>query len=119
MISTEPVDLTEDELTMDVLTAGLALAGDVPVLVVNEPIFVSGGENSHLRYNAWYPRWAYDSYRELLGRMAGIQEWSYLDLWDSISADEFTDSPVHLTPEGIEAAGSSFILPVIMEMANK
>jgi hypothetical protein len=28
--------------------------------------------------------------------------WDYLDLWDSIPPEEFTDTPVHLTPDGTE-----------------
>jgi hypothetical protein len=99
---TEPRDLTEDDLAFDVLAAGIARAGDVPVLLVNEPMFISDGQNSDLRYNFFYPRWAYDSYRQLLTQMAERQGWELLDLWDAISPDEFTDSPVHLTPQGVQ-----------------
>ncbi len=53
-----------------------------------------------LRYNSFYPRWAYDQYRELLAGAAEAGGWEYLDLWDAIPANEFTDTPVHLTPEG-------------------
>ncbi len=90
--------LTAVDLSFDVLRAGLARAGDVPVLVINEPIFISSGENSQLRYNLWYPRWAYDQYRALLAQEMEGQP--YLDLWDSVPPDEFTDSPVHLTATG-------------------
>jgi hypothetical protein len=31
---------------------------------------------------------------------ASENDWNYLDLWDSIAPEEFTDSPVHLTPNG-------------------
>ncbi len=96
----EPLALDETVLAFDVLQAGVTLAGDVPVVLVNEPIFVSEGENSDLRYNAWYPRWAYDEYRERLGQTATEQGWHYLDLWDAIPPAEFTDSPVHLTAAG-------------------
>jgi hypothetical protein len=96
----EPTPLTAENLTLDVLAAGIEAAGDVPVLIVNEPIFVSDGRNSDLRYNAFYPRWAYDAYRELLAETAAVAGWSYVDLWDIIPRDEFTDTPVHLTPEG-------------------
>ncbi|MCL4264328.1 MAG: hypothetical protein KJ069_13980 [Anaerolineae bacterium] len=94
----EETTLTARDLTFDVLQAGLARAGDVPVLVINEPIFISKGENSDLRYNLWYPRWAYDQYRDLLAQEMGGRP--YLDLWDAIPPDEFTDSPVHLTAAG-------------------
>ena len=92
--------LTQDDLALDVLAAGVKLAGKVPVLIVNEPIFVSHGTNSQLRYNSFYPRWAYDAYRDLLGTTALANGWRYLDLWDSIAPDEFTNTPVHLTPKG-------------------
>ena len=97
----EPAALTENDLAFDVLGAGLQLAGDVPVLIINEPMFISRGENSDLRYNSFYPRWAYDQYRELLDKQVAANNWHYLDLWDSIAPDEFTDTPVHLTPQGM------------------
>lgn len=71
---------------------------EIPLLLVNEPIYISSGENSDIRYNSFYPRWAYDQYRELLREET--QSSNYLDLWDLIPPDEFTDTPVHLTPEG-------------------
>lgn len=92
--------LTADDLAFDVLEAGIALAGSVPVLLVNEPIYVSDGLNSDLRYNTFYPRWAYDSYRVLLADTAAANGWHYRDVWDLIDPDEFTDTPVHLTPRG-------------------
>ena len=96
----EPAALTTDDLAFDVLAAGKAIAGDVPVLLINEPMFISDGENSDLRYNAFYPRWAYDQYRDMLGETAVTQSWPYLDLWHAIPPEEFTDTPVHLTAEG-------------------
>ena len=97
---TRPTGLKQEDLAFDVLTAGVKLAGKVPVLIVNEPMFVSRGKNSQLRYNAFYPRWAYDTFRDLLGTAALENGWRYLDLWDSIAPDEFTNTPVHLTPKG-------------------
>ena len=95
-----PRPLTDDDLTFDVLRAGVARAGGVPVVVINEPIFISDGTNSDVRYNTFYPRWAYDQYRDLLARAAAAEGWRYVDLWDAIPPDEFTDTPVHLTPAG-------------------
>lgn len=96
----EPVALTAEVLALEVLAAGVARAGDVPVYIVNEPVYVSSGRNSDLRYNAWYPRWAYDSYRVVMAETAEANGWLYLDLWDAIPPDQFTDSPVHLTAAG-------------------
>jgi hypothetical protein len=95
-----PTPLTDADLTFDVLAAGVERAGSVPMLIVNEPMFISAGANSQLRYNSLYPRWAYDAYHERLGAMAAQNGWHYLDVWDSIAPEEFTDTPVHLTPQG-------------------
>ncbi|MEI2613084.1 MAG: hypothetical protein V9G20_30975 [Candidatus Promineifilaceae bacterium] len=95
-----PLVLDGTVLAFDVLQAGVELAGDVPVVIINEPIFVSQGENSELRYNAWYPRWAYDDYRTRLAEFAAAGQWTYLDLWATIPAAAFTDSPVHLNASG-------------------
>ncbi len=97
---TEPTTLTRDDLAFDVLAAGQQMVGDVPLVIVNEPIFIADGENSDLRYNFWYPRWAYDAYRDLFVQEADAQGWQFVDLWDVIPMAEFTDSPVHLSPAG-------------------
>ena len=114
----EPVRLIEDDLAFDVLAAGVERAGDAPVLIVNEPMFVSSGRNSDLRYNSFYPRWAYDQYRELLAEAAEKNGWRYLDVWDSIAPQEFTDTPVHLTPRG-SAQFAQRVAPAILETANE
>jgi hypothetical protein len=111
---TEPAPLTDVELAFDLLAAGIELAGDVPVIVVNEPIFISVGENNHLRYNAFYPRWAYDAYRQLLADKSDKHHWQYLDLWDSIPSEEFTDTPVHLTARGEDLLAELLIVQVLL-----
>lgn len=123
---TETDGLDHDDLLLDVFDAvrqysiqqtGIQQTGvqqtgvqqtGIPLWVINEPIYIADGENSDLRYNFWYPRWTYDRYRDLMQqahKQASEQggdenHWNYLDLWDSIAPDEFTDSPVHLTPSG-------------------
>ncbi len=92
--------LAADALAFDVLAAGVLRAGDVPVLIVNEPIFVSDAANSGIRYNSFYPRWAYDAYREHMLGQSMAQGWNYVDLWQAASDDEFTNTPIHLTPRG-------------------
>ena len=87
-------------LSLDVLTAGVKLSGAVPVTFVNEPILISAGKNSSLRYNFYYPRWAYDQYRTQLADVAQSSAWHYLDLWDAVDQKEFTNSAIHLTPAG-------------------
>jgi hypothetical protein len=92
--------LQESDLAFYVLAAGKRLAGNTPLIVVNEPMFISDGKNSDIRYNFFYPRWAYDQYRELMPKMAAEQGWRYVDLWNLVPPAEFTNSAVHLTPAG-------------------
>jgi hypothetical protein len=89
-----------DHLAFEILDAGTKLAGDVPILVINEPILISEGENSDLRYNFFYPRWAYDQYRTELGQRSKSSAWQFVDLWDIVPQDQFTNSAVHLSPVG-------------------
>ncbi len=96
----QPPHLTEKDLALEVLAAGAKIAGDVPILFVNEPIFIADGLNSDLRYNFFYPRWAYDDYRGLWNARAEQKGWAHLDLWDLIPAREFTNSAVHLSRNG-------------------
>jgi hypothetical protein len=96
----EPPHLKSSDLALDTLSAGIRMAGDTPVLIINEPMFISRGENSDIRYNFYYPRWAYDAYRELLYEQSAAEGWYYFDLWDTIPNTEFTNSAVHLSPEG-------------------
>ncbi len=113
----KPTRLDDELLAMDVLAAGVARAGDIPVLIVNEPMFISDGENSDIRYNSFYPRWAYDQYRTLLAARAQANGWDYLDLWDSIPPDQFTDTPVHLTPAG-EQMLADILGPEVVQRAR-
>ncbi len=96
----QPPTLDESKLAFNVLKAGLRAAGKTPVLLINEPILVSTGKNSALRYNFYYPRWAYDQWRQMMTQNAASQGWNYLDLWDLVPSDQFTNSAIHLTPAG-------------------
>src|SRR5215207_10183785 len=89
----------QNTLAVDVLDAGMN-AAPVPTILVNEPILISNGLNSDIRYNFFYPRWAYDEYRVLLNEYASERNLLYLDLWDLVPLNEFTNSGVHLTPAG-------------------
>jgi hypothetical protein len=87
-----------DGLALDVLDAGMQAAGSTRVLLVNEPMLVSSGKNSDVRYNFFYPRWVYDQYRQLLGQHAAGKGWPYLDMWNTAGEQDFTNSAIHLTP---------------------
>ena len=88
----------QGNLALDVLDA--VMSTGVTTLLVNEPMLISGGQNSDIRYNFFYPRWAYDEYRRILGELAETHNWKYLDLWNLVPAGEFTNSAIHLTPYG-------------------
>ena len=93
-------NLEEGQLAFDVLEAGLQAAGKTPVLLINEPMLISTGRNSDLHYNFFYPRWVYDQWRQIMTKKAAVEGWNYLDLWDLVPSDQFTNSAIHLTPQG-------------------
>ena len=110
----QPPTLDPAQLAFNVLEAGLQAAGKTPVLLVNEPMLISGGKNSDLHYNFFYPRWAYDQWRQMMTKKAVEKNWNYLDLWDLVPADQFTNSAIHLTPAG-EAMLTRHVEKAILE----
>jgi hypothetical protein len=92
--------LKKDDLAFDIVRAGTSMAGKTPVLIINEPVYISTGENSNIRYNFFYPRWAYDDYRQIMMEESTASGWVYLDAWEAIPPVEFSNSAIHLTPEG-------------------
>lgn len=100
--------LDESALAYEVLEAGMTHA-PAPILLINEPVLISTGRNSQIRYNFFYPRWAYDSYRTQLNERALSGGWNYLDLWDLLPPSEFTNSAIHLTPAGEKILAEAII----------
>ncbi len=96
----QPPELNPGDLAYNILESGVKMAGNVPVLFVNEPIYISQGENSHIRYNFFYPHWAYDQYRQFMEALSQEKGWYYLDVWDIVPPGEFSNSAIHLTPVG-------------------
>lgn len=92
-------------LALEVLQAGMQMMGDRPVLLVNEPMYLSVGENSDIRYNFYYPRWAYDEFRQTLQDESQANDWNYLDAWDMIDPSRFTNSAIHLDAAGTRELG--------------
>lgn len=87
-------------LQFGALEAGIRIAATTPILFVNEPIYVAAGAHSDIRYNKYYPRWAYDEYRRRMTDWAHRSGQPYLDLWDAIPPGEFIGSPLHLSSRG-------------------
>jgi hypothetical protein len=92
--------LDRENLSFDLLSFGAKLVVPAEFVIINEPILVSQGENHDIRYNFYYPRWAYDQYRDLLHEEAQAEDWNYIDYWDLVPETEFTNSAIHLTPSG-------------------
>lgn len=104
--------LTQADLPFDVLRAAQNIT-DAPILLVNAPIFTATGANSDLRVNSLYPRWAYAQYRALLAQFAADNAFSYRDAWDSIPRNQFTDSPLHYTPQGAQILADQLADPIL------
>ena len=82
-------------------------------------LFAYISETSAAHYNSYYPRWIYDGpYRAALVETAAAEGWRLLDLWDAIDNARFSDTPLHLTPEGARQLGE-IIGPKIVELANE
>ncbi len=106
-----PPELFLDQLAFDMVKAGFRITGEVPLILVNEPILISDGKNSDIRYNYFYPRWAYDQYRSIFSEMSLENDWAYHDYWDIVPAGEFTNSAIHLS-----SAGEAILAKAISEM---
>jgi len=96
----QPPNLDASQLAFEVLEVGLRIAKGTSLILINEPMLISVGENNDLRYNFLYPRWAYDQWREGMLERAEAGGWNYLDLWNIVPEDEFTNSAIHLTRAG-------------------
>ena len=97
----EQGSLPEREIAYGVIRAGIEQAGEIPLVLINEPIFIAQGENREIRYNTFYPRWVYDQYRVKIMELVELEGWSYLDLWDEVPPGEFTDSAIHYSTAGV------------------
>ncbi len=99
-------------LIYDAVRVGHEVAGDAPLIVVNEPIFIVSGKNSDMRYNHVYPRWAYDAYRQAVAEWMAAQNYPFFDFWDALPAEEFSNDMAHRDPNG-EARLANLLAPVI------
>jgi hypothetical protein len=97
----EKGEMVANDLAYHLINSGQEIVGETPMILVNEPILISGGENSDLRYNFYYPIWAYDQYRQTMKELSKENDWHYLDLWNLIAEEEFTNTAIHITPKGI------------------
>lgn len=84
-----------DEFDWDILEAAVRMTDEIPVMFVNEPIFIASGKNHEIRYNMYYLRAAYDGWRRQWHEKCETEGYVCIDLWDSLSPDRFMDTPFH------------------------
>lgn len=92
--------INESNLMLEVIQKSIEKNPSVDFIFINEPILISTGENSDVRYNYYYPRWAYDQYREIIKNFAEQQQLKFFDLWNLVPEENFTNSAIHLDTMG-------------------
>ena len=97
----EPPRDIRSRLLLGALSAGRDMAGSIPVLTVNGQVYIAPRADTMLRYNAGYPRWAYDQYRKAMAAQAQDAGWNYLDLWNAIPPAYFLDASLHPGADGV------------------
>ncbi len=105
-------------LMMDVLSTAYEVAGTVPVVLVNEPIYVANGKNNLVRYNEFYPRWVFDEYRQYMAEWTKKPNHQWLDDWNVIPPEEFSDAFFHRRPSG-EKRFAELLAPEIKKLVCK
>jgi len=90
----------EADLALEILGKTIQRYKDTKIIVINEPILISQGINADYQYNFYYPRWAYDKYREIINNYTRKNGIPYHDFWNLVPETEFTNSAIHLTLEG-------------------
>lgn len=105
-----------NSLMFDTLRVGREISGVVPLIVINEPIFIVSGRNSDLRYNDLYPRWAYDAYRQALAQRMNAQDFVFYDYWNVLPTAEFANNVFHRDPLG-EKHFADLLSPILQEFS--
>ena len=90
----------ESDLALEVIQRSIVKNSSVDFILINEPILIASGENSDVRYNYYYPRWAYDQYREIINKFAAREQIKLYDFWDLVPEENFTNSAIHLDTIG-------------------
>jgi hypothetical protein len=104
-----------DSLRTDIVSAAFDRAIDVPLVLVNQPIFIADGLNSEVRYNETYPRWIYDQYRQFMLEWTRTQGQVYLDFWNTLSLSDFADQNFHRNADG-ERHFASNLVPELQKL---
>ena len=86
----------------DLLLAGQRMAHEkgIPLLIVNEPLYVGSGPNSEINYNSYYERALYDRFRAALTGFTQQYQLPLLDLWNFLPPENFSNTALHYNLEG-------------------
>ncbi len=97
-----PGEVTESDLSLDVLAAGVRLARSArfKLTLVAQPMWIQPAETRNFRYNEEYPIWYYDMLQTALRNTAATAGWDYVDWSAKLPNGYFTDSPFHYSAEG-------------------
>jgi hypothetical protein len=114
----QPNHLQEDRLALGVIQQAVSTNPEIQFMLVNEPILIAEGENSDIRYNYYYPRWAYDQYRGLMQSYLDKLGINYNDLWDIVPQENFTNSAIHMDRAGEEILAER-IASILKETTQK
>ncbi|MDP2965668.1 MAG: hypothetical protein Q8N39_06475 [Pelolinea sp.] len=98
----EDNQIQKDDLAISVILKTVSGFPELDFILINEPILISSGKNSDIRYNFYYPRWAYDDYRNIVKSVFEQSAIKYYDFWDLVPESEFTNSAIHLSTIGEE-----------------
>jgi hypothetical protein len=104
----------DSELSFDILDKAVQNI-NVPIIMINEPILISSGKNSEIRYNYYYPRWAYDQYRLIINKSMSNNKVPFYDFYDTVPDKFFTNSAIHMNPAG-EAILANKINKILSEI---
>ncbi len=106
-------------LSLNVIKQAIQENTQTDFIVVNEPILISEGENADDQYNYYYPRWAYDAYREIINTFTDQNDIKYYDFWDLVPENEFTNSAIHLSENGVRLFANEMYKIIIEHRSNK
>ncbi len=93
--------ITENDLDLAFLEKFIEKNPGTEIVVINEPILISSGLNSDIRYDLYYPRDTYDEYRNILSTQFNEMEIKYIDLWNVVPEGLFTNSAIHYNVQGV------------------
>jgi len=104
----------------DLLLAGQRMAQEagIPLLIVNEPIYVGSGLNSEVNYNSFYERDLFDRFRAVMTDFTQQHNMTYLDLWNRLPPENFSNTSLHYNLEGNRRVAEE-VMKALREIAQQ